>query len=289
MRGPARLGPLADVAVLSPTDAWTVGLHHSHGFIEHWDGRRWSRNGISGVGDLQAVAGISSRDVWTVGGEESYVSLHWDGNRWRRVTLASPAQSAPPLSSLGSSSTRPSESVWDVAAISHRDGWAVGGNDGLLTVHWNGHRWKAHLGPNVGDQLSWLISVAALSASDVWAVGVAVNGLSLHEPVVYRWNGKKWRSAAVPPIDGELDGIVARSPTEIWTVGWDDPVLGGRGGTISRWNGRKWRAKEVGAATKLVAIAADKRTHVWAVGSIGNPTDENELGAPTPVILRYGC
>jgi len=225
------------------------------------------RMGLSSIGMDAAGAGMGSRasaiyrpwrafppGMWTVGGEESYVSLHWDGNRWRRVTLASPAQSAPPLSSLGSSSTRPSESVWDVAAISHRDGWAVGGNDGLLTVHWNGHRWKAHLGPNVGDQLSWLISVAALSASDVWAVGVAVNGLSLHEPVVYRWNGKKWRSAAAPPIDGELDGIVARSPTEI-----------------------------------LVAIAADKRTHVWAVGSIGNPTDENELGAPTPVILRYGC
>jgi hypothetical protein len=66
-------------------------------------------------------------------------------------------------------------------------------------------------------------------------------------------------------------------------------VLGGGGGTISRWNGTRWRVEHSAVATKLVAIATDKRTHLWAVGSAGNPTDEDDQSRPFPLIERYGC
>jgi hypothetical protein len=168
--------------------------------------------------------------------------------------------------------------------------WAVGGDQNLFAMHWNGRRWKPFDGPNVGDQLSWLTSVTAVSTRNVWAVGEAQNGLSLHEPVVYHWNGRRWNTTVAPHSDGGLTGVATRSANEIWTVGWDDPVLGGAGGTISRWNGKNWRDGNPMQQTMLNAIATDKGTHLWAVGSTGNPTDENELpGAPRPIIFRYGC
>jgi hypothetical protein len=223
------------------------------------------------VAGLLGVTALSSRDVWAVGGNESSVSLHWNGSRWTRLR------------------TGEQEALYDVVGITSRDVWAVGGDESLLTIHWNGRRWNPMLGPNVGEQLSWLQSVAAVSANNVWAVGEAQNGLSLREPVVDHWNGRRWNTTFAPHIDGGLTGVAARSANEIWTVGWDDPVLGGAGGTISRWNGQTWHSQEVGSGNDLVAIATDKGTHLWAVGSQGNPTDENDPKTPSPLIERYGC
>jgi photosystem II stability/assembly factor-like uncharacterized protein len=113
------------------------------------------------------VTALSSPDIWAVGGSEPSVSLHWDGSRWTRFPTGGQA------------------SLYDVVGITPRNVWAVGGDGSLLTIHWNGRRWNPLFGPNVGDQLSWLQSFAAVSANNVWAVGEAQNGLSLREPVVY--------------------------------------------------------------------------------------------------------
>jgi hypothetical protein len=265
-------GQLHDVAAISKSDAWAVG---DFGVIQHWNGRRWARVSAAGVEPLAGVAAFSANDVWAVGGERTAVTLHWNGTQWRSVQNSGGS----PLS--------------DVAIISPLDVWAVGGDENLFTMHWNGRRWTVFNGQNVGDQFSWLSSVTAGSTSNVWAVGEAQNGNTLHEPVVYRWNGKSWRTDAVPPADGGLRGVAVRSAHDVWTVGWDDPVLGGQGGTISHWNGTTWRAGYGMKRTMLNAISTDRGTHLWAVGSTGNPIDESELGAlgPTqrPIIFRYGC
>jgi len=66
-----------------------------------------------------------------------------------------------------------------VASVSANDVWAVGeatdatGRQLTLTEHWNGTAWSVVASPNVGSANNTLLAVAAVSTTDVWAVGRA--------------------------------------------------------------------------------------------------------------------
>lgn len=83
-------------------------------------------------------------------------------------------------------SVAPTESgayiLQSVTAVSAHDAWAVGANvattngDATLIEHSNGFKWKQVSSPNAkGYDSSFLYSVSAASASDVWAVGYEFN------------------------------------------------------------------------------------------------------------------
>ena len=60
-----------------------------------------------------------------------------------------------------------------VDAVSSRNAWAAGGSDTLghpFIEHWNGTNWRRAPSPGLGGT-SQVGSVAASSASNVWAVG----------------------------------------------------------------------------------------------------------------------
>ena len=63
-----------------------------------------------------------------------------------------------------------------------------------------------------------LLGVAALSASDAWAVGSVPhpNGV-----MIEHWNGTAWTVQATSPLDGTLFGVAAVSPSDTWAVGED--------------------------------------------------------------------
>src|SRR5205823_13678772 len=64
--------------------------------------------------------------------------------------------------------------LWDVAAISPNDVWAVGYySNGTITLveHWDGTQWSIVPSPNPGDSDNYLGAVATVSSNDVWAVG----------------------------------------------------------------------------------------------------------------------
>src|SRR5437868_951661 len=102
---------LSDIAALTPTDAWAVGVYvvvprrylpglttpgmgggpppeSVRTLIEHWDGKTWTRvhapsepppQGDS-RGGFTRVAAMSGRDVWVVGsGDSPATTAHWDG------------------------------------------------------------------------------------------------------------------------------------------------------------------------------------------------------------------
>src|SRR6266568_5558427 len=66
-----------------------------------------------------------------------------------------------------------------VASVSANDVWAVGeatdatGRQLTLTEQWNGTAWSVVASPNVGSGFNVLLAVAAVSTTDVWAVGRA--------------------------------------------------------------------------------------------------------------------
>ncbi len=71
----------------------------------------------------------------------------------------------------------PSTVLYDVAAPSEDDAWAVGlypDEDSLqepLTEHWDGTKWSFVPAPSPGDPNSVFFSVTALSPRNIWAVG----------------------------------------------------------------------------------------------------------------------
>jgi hypothetical protein len=150
---PRRVEGLGSVSVLSKTDAWAVGTNDSdlRGFVEHWNGQRWSvvtrllladgveaisrhdvwatgkeighwngrdwrviRAPVLKVGQLRDVAAVSATDVWAGGRTtgDKLLLVHWNGSRWS-------ASRTPNIRGVFSE-------VDGIAAVSHRNIWAVG-------------------------------------------------------------------------------------------------------------------------------------------------------------------
>jgi len=163
-----------------------------------------------------------------------------------------------------------------VAAVSPTDVWAVGssaptgGAATTLTEQWNGSGWSIVKSPDAsnaspfgGDQLT---AVAAVSATDIWAVGYigtpspsftsqgqpqssAVQTLTEH------WNGVAWSIVNAPDVaarDGVepwdvLTSIAAVSTDDVWAVGVTEwPITYDSGSVVAaqplveHWNGSYW-------------------------------------------------
>src|SRR5919106_3055524 len=182
---------LTGVAVEAANDIWAVGSYsgstgHSQTLIEHWDGSTWSIVPSPNVGPygnyLLGVVARASNDVWAVGSSNNgYNSLilHWDGTSWSVV----PSPNIPDWTNqLQSVTTVAADDVWAVG-VAHFT-WYISDGDEItssqtIIQHWNGSAWSIVPSPNPGDGNNYygtitnaLYGVAAVSASDVWAVGM---------------------------------------------------------------------------------------------------------------------
>jgi hypothetical protein len=176
---PAADDELFGVAATSRRDAWAVGQSSSRGggnhtFILHWNGTRWKQAQSPSLpvsGALSSVGVTSPASGWAVGhtaagSTEQTLALRWNGHTWTKVTT--PAGPSGDVRVLGG-----------VAAISPGNAWAVGedlsADAQAIILHWDGKKWLpvALPGSSTGTRL---VTVAASSASNVWAVGDSGNG-----------------------------------------------------------------------------------------------------------------
>ena len=139
-------------------------------------------------------------------------------------------------------------------------------------------QWRVVAGPNgaVGSASS-LQSVAAVSATDVWAVG-SVYGSSA-ETLIAHWDGQGWLRVPSPNVgtaSNYLTGIDAVAANDIWAVGdYADPALAQHLPLLLHWTGATWNVVPgpalVGYAQlrAVVALAADD---AWAVGQLDAAT-----------------
>ena len=163
---------LSGVAAVSTSNVWAVGASNTFAqtLTEQWNGTRWNLVKSPGPGSsdaLNGVAAASASDVWAAGytfngsTNESLIE-HWTGTKWLVVKHPN-VGSSPDFSG--------------VAAASASDVWVVGSDHNsnnvflTLTEHWNGTQWSVVKSPSPGSFSSQLNAVAAVSASNVWAVG----------------------------------------------------------------------------------------------------------------------
>lgn len=250
---------LEDVAARTRTDAWAVGFvivgpgSNSRTLIEHWNGTSWqqvpSPSITNGHGDqvqngLGGVTVISPANAWAVGdyiiGSDPPQTLieHWNGKKWSIVPSPDPDGTASPAS-LG-----------DIAAISRTDMFAVGALGDVfaptqtLIARWNGATWQTVPSPFADTATESLGGVAAVSATDAWAVGAYdTQTTAANLTLIVRWNGKKWHTVRAPfphgAIDDSLGAVATVGAKSAWAVG-SVSFASSAQPLVLRWNGTKW-------------------------------------------------
>jgi hypothetical protein len=268
---------LYGAAAVSASDVWAVGFGQNsptstyQTLIEHWDGSHWSvvPSPNAGLADnqLYSLTVVSASDVWVVGAYHEYQTLieHWDGTAWSVV----------PSPNVGSGNNF----LYGAAAVSASDVWAVGSEYDItvgmwqtLIEHWDGTQWSVVPSPSIGPAHNEFYGAAAISASDVWAVGYVNNGQTLTE----HWDGTQWSVVPSPnPGAGNfLLGVTTVSTSDVWAVGWLLNNAGFDQTVIEHWDGTHWSivpSPNGGGDSHLTGAAEVSASDVWAVGFVYSP------------------
>ena len=137
-----------------------------------------------------------------------------------------------------------------------------------MIVRWDGKRLRTYQAFRPSKSDGELTAVTAVTARDIWAVGVDGNVSGV--PVAMHWDGKRWARVALPRIAAEarLNDIAAFAADDVWAVGW----VGGNktGPLVMHWNGRDWSVtnlRSLGGASELKALDGASPNDVWAVGT----------------------
>jgi hypothetical protein len=176
-----------------------------------------------------------------------------------------------------------------VDAVSRSDAWA----DGIivpassrlppvaLIEQWNGRSWqraavpaKAAATVTAGDQ--YLDSIAASSASDVWAF--SVNGAYLHR------SGAGWQAGSIPrkvATSASIESANVFSPTDVWVFGTGNDTaksLTKLTPFAARFNGHRWSAVRMPGRGSTGYVSTLSRDDMWAIAGQGLPA--RRTGAP---------
>lgn len=216
---------------------------------------------------------------------------------------------------------RPQAGLNEAVAFGPDLAWAVG-SDAVgreapgfpLMLRWDGTAWQRQSLPKA-DWQGDLLSIAATSATAVWAVGrdsaggarlLRYDGTAWREirpprgvlltkvvtgggetwligsrdgaQVLLRRDGSGWQDMPVPP--GAVYGMHIVAADDIWAAGSANSAA-----TVSHWNGQEWQQTIVDGFPRSAvgSVLAVSPTEVWAGGTagfIGGPA-----GKPIPPLL----
>lgn len=292
---------LVSQSVLGGGDAWFSGINGYDGapWTLHWNGRTMSPSATLPMGpyfsgDSGYTSFDSDGDGWMLSPflpdtEPSVGNTfeHWHGGHWTMVQAAvSPAP------------VKEDVNLSDVVAISPDDAWAVGEFDspqaaigvgpmGALTEHWNGESWSVVPNPVSSASSALLLTVTAVSADDVWAVGQRQTGGDSYLPLVEHFDGSKWTVLPTPALSagstaGALSSLTATGPDSVWAGGLEQPKgsLTQAVPVIEHWNGTRWSVQVIsmlprfpwqqfgfGLAWGITAIYAASPADIWAAAT----------------------
>ena len=257
---------LVGVGASSSSDVWAAGENDADSSMPvaaHWDGTAWVEMSLANPlhdyqGGLMGVSALSTSDAWAVGWQDTpgsgALAAFWNGSSWSVVPTPAPASGR--------------RALWSVSMLTPSDVWAVGDQSSgrALAEHWNGTRWSVVATPGAGP----LVSVKAVSASSVWAIG--------ERHVVEHYNGTKWATVAVPITSTTNLGQITRVPgtTHLWVVGTDMKT---KKPVAIYYDGTSWKAHNPRGAGALDGVAALSANDVWASGT--------SLTAPSNVTFHW--
>lgn len=148
------------------------------------------------------------------------------------------------------------DNVWLVGPTKY--GQPVGNLPALVFAHWDGKRLSIVDSP--APLGAYINSIAAISPTDVWAVGIAPDR-DITRPLAMHWDGKIWERVPIPdtlsdpavqteknssPQSGAFNSVAATSKDDVWAVGYykadryepDKPL-------IMHWDGKCWQSLSI--------------------------------------------
>jgi hypothetical protein len=135
--------------------------------------------------------------------------------------------------------------------------------------------WSPSPTPNPSSETNRFTGAAAISATDVWAVGFYDANpdpvVELDQSLIAHWNGTTWSVVSSPnvgPSGTVLTGVAAVASNDVWAVGYSSTY--GTPQTLAlHWNGSSWSvvpSPAVQGGSGFLAIAATSTSDIWAVG-----------------------
>ena len=244
------------------------------------------QTGPAGARESDELFGVSvaaSGGVWAVGvslpsgGPARTLVERWQGRAWR--TVPSP--------------DRPSGGNFlnAVVALSASDAWAVGlsrspgGPARTLILHWDGRRWAIAASPNAGPGGNFLVSMAAASARDVWAVGYR-DARGVYRSLVEHWDGDRWTVARLPRLGGPGNGLNAvdtGASGVVWAVGGSARARGPSEPLVLRLDGPRWSSVPAPASLHGATLngVAGRGGAAWVVGATASGGGDRAFGLQT--------
>ncbi|WP_283136096.1 hypothetical protein [Rhizohabitans arisaemae] len=175
VKGPS--GRLLEAAVATaPDEFWITGALRDaspdyQAFLMRWKAGKWTDyQPTPGGNKIEGFSALSPNDVWAVG--DSAI-IHWDGTTWHSLIPGYPG-----YPEIRGHDVRPGSRqvtfLYDIAAVSPREVWVVGG---LVSSTTSGGTESDNSNSDRG------------------------------EPVVLRWDGRRWTVMDVPRKDHSRDDV----------------------------------------------------------------------------------
>jgi|HubBroStandDraft_4_1064222.scaffolds.fasta_scaffold151187_2 hypothetical protein len=243
---------LSSVVATSKTDAWSAGTtitsrtQTDRLLVEHFDGRRWrqfpvpTRLQAIRLGSQVLIGASSASNVWVFELLPAHPRmLRWNGRQW--IVMSAPSWAF--RGGLGGT-------AGGAVAVFRTATWVFSFSARALpsdAARYTHGRWELVKLPAIPT------SVAAVSASAIWAFGTADD---LSHPVIMHWNGRSWASAAAPGRD-QWGSIVSDSPNTVWIENTT---------SLEYWSGKAWTTTALPSSLGLTLISTDGHGGAWLWG-----------------------
>lgn len=239
------IGQIFGSGASGPKNVWAVGANYpTSGIVEHYDGTEWQSVTVPVPPGAQqysffGVAVHSATNVWIIGNSSTDgttntpLAEHYNGTKWSIVKMPTPTGARTVL--FQGATTFGKKGV--VAAGAYAP---ASGPSAPLVETWNGKHFVASTPPAVAGATSTLLTAAsAVSASDVWAVGVARDSSGTFTGVLEHWDGTDWTLSSAPTGGpGYVTGVAAISSDDVWAAGWNDVTHDQA--VSEHWDGSAW-------------------------------------------------
>ena len=220
---------------------------------------------------LAGVSAASASDVWAVGAYSpglnsplNTLAQHFDGTRW----------TAFPLPNVGAQQNI----LQAVSMPVPGKAWAVGDyisgkfQQQTLIEHFNGAVWSVVPSPSPGALQNILYGVAAITDTDVWAVGASEDANNLWHTLTEHWDGSTW--TIVNAVDAGSNGnqfyaVKALATNDVYAIGQQANSAFPGVALIEHWDGTAW---------SVVAGPADSSASALPLGITANSSALTVVG-----------
>jgi hypothetical protein len=229
---------------------------------------------------------VSATNIWAVGSATNQNSsgilsttliANYNGSSWQVVPSPNPAGSR-------------YNNLYGAAATGASDVWAVGSdyvrkgtNYPIIypTIeHYDGSAWSLVTSAEP-TQVGSLLGVAAVTPSNVWAVGSGRNSAGVSGSMIQHWDGTSWTEVSSPVTGATLTSVTATSATDVWAVGYTASA-----GVAMHYDGTSWTTSTLpapsGGTWQLSSVSADAAGDVWAAGYVNGSG-----GAQHPIVEHF--